>query len=199
MFFRKQDSLTNDLQKKFILRLGENAGRPSSSTVHIHPMARATPPNSDIEIIPIASHGRTKRAAAPNPRPSLRKNDRNSEASWHSDLQFEEAPADYTSLRLFQLPKNGGDTLWASGMSMVASWPLWSELTSPGYDIYDRFSKPYQKFFESLTVTYSGEQLIKQAEALKIQLYDEPRGSPANVGTHFTAVHPLVRTHPVTG
>lgn len=42
-------------------------------------------------------------------------------AQWHSDIQFEELPADYTSLRLVELPRDergvpvGGDTLWASG------------------------------------------------------------------------------------
>jgi alpha-ketoglutarate-dependent taurine dioxygenase len=30
---------------------------------------------------------------------------------WHSDIQFEPVPADYTSLRLTKLPLNGGDTL----------------------------------------------------------------------------------------
>lgn len=36
-------------------------------------------------------------------------------ARWHSDIQFEKCPADYTSLRLTELPETGGDTLWASG------------------------------------------------------------------------------------
>jgi alpha-ketoglutarate-dependent taurine dioxygenase len=42
-------------------------------------------------------------------------------AQWHSDIQFEPVPADYTCLRLVQLPRDergiptGGDTLWASG------------------------------------------------------------------------------------
>jgi hypothetical protein len=30
-------------------------------------------------------------------------------------------------------------------------------------------------------------------------MYDQPRGSPQNVGSHLSAVHPLVRTNPVTG
>lgn len=68
-----------------------------------------------------------------------------------------------------------------------------------GYDVYDRFSKPYQKLFESLTATYSGDVFLKAIEAGKVTLYNKPRGSPANVGKHLTAVHPLVRTNPVTG
>jgi alpha-ketoglutarate-dependent taurine dioxygenase len=31
-------------------------------------------------------------------------------ASWHSDIAFEPVPADYTSLRLVELPKTGGGT-----------------------------------------------------------------------------------------
>jgi alpha-ketoglutarate-dependent taurine dioxygenase len=34
---------------------------------------------------------------------------------WHSDITFEPVPSDYALLRLTQLPKTGGDTLWASG------------------------------------------------------------------------------------
>ena len=105
-------------------------------------------------------------------------------AQWHSDIQFEPVPADYTSLRLTQLPKTGGDTLWASG-----------------YEIYDRFSPAYQKFFESLTATFIGDGFIKAAAANpeRVKLYEEARGSPQNVGRELSAVHPIVRTNPVTG
>jgi alpha-ketoglutarate-dependent taurine dioxygenase len=105
-------------------------------------------------------------------------------AQWHSDIQFEPVPADYTSLRLTQLPRTGGDTLWASG-----------------YEIYDRFSKSYQKFFETLTATFIGDGFIKAAEANpeRVKLYEEKRGNPKNVGKELTAVHPVVRTNPVTG
>ena len=105
-------------------------------------------------------------------------------ARWHSDIQFESKPADYTSLRLTKLPSSGGDTLWASG-----------------YEIYDRFSKPYQKFFESLTATFIGDGFLKAAAAdpEKVKVYTEPRGSPENIGGELKAVHPVVRTNPVTG
>lgn len=103
-------------------------------------------------------------------------------ALWHSDIQFEPYPADYTSLRLTQLPSSGGDTLWASG-----------------YDIYDRFSPAYQKFFDGLTATFIGEGFIKAANEGRTTLYTEQRGSPENVGGELTAVHPVVRTNPVTG
>ena len=70
-----------------------------------------------------------------------------------------------------------------------------------GYEIYDRFSKPYQKFFESLTATFIGSGFLKAAEADpdKVKVYTKPRGSPQNIGPELKAVHPVVRTNPVTG
>lgn len=111
-------------------------------------------------------------------------NRRYDSAQWHSDIQFEPNPADYTSLRLTKLPSNGGDTLWASG-----------------YEIYDRFSPAYRNFLEGLTATFVGDGFIRAAAAdpENVKIYEQPRGSPNNVGRDLTAVHPIVRTNPVTG
>jgi alpha-ketoglutarate-dependent taurine dioxygenase len=179
VFFRKQDNLTNELQKKFVLHLGELSGRPSTSTLHIHPVLNGSSEFGvgDNEVSTISSLQRKKLF-----RPEAKDNRKYDAAQWHSDIQFETCPADYTSLRLIQLPKTGGDTLWASG-----------------YDIYDRFSKPYRKFLEGLTATYVGEGFIKAAQAGRATLYEEPRGSPENVGGGLSVVHPIVRTNPVTG
>lgn len=103
-------------------------------------------------------------------------------ATWHSDIQFENNPADYTSLRLTELPSSRGDTLWASG-----------------YDLYDRLSPAYQKFFDGLTATCVGEGFIRAADAGRAKMYIEARGSPDNIGGHLSAVHPVIRTNPVTG
>jgi alpha-ketoglutarate-dependent taurine dioxygenase len=74
------------------------------------------------------------------------------------------------------------DTLWASG-----------------YEIYDRLSPPYQKFFEGLTATYAQPGFGIAAKENNFELYKGPRGAPENVGTELTAVHPVIRTNPVTG
>ena len=99
---------------------------------------------------------------------------------WHSDMSFEENSSDYSSLRLGQVPDTGGDTMYASA-----------------YDLYDRMSEPFQKLFENLKVQW-GDPHYTQACGTE-GTYRGPRGSPANVGFGFDAVHPAVRTNPVTG
>lgn len=180
VFFRSQNNLTNDLQKDFVHRLGQLSGKPSTSTLHIHPVLNNTSEFgvSDAEISVISSLARKELFKHEI------KTKRYDSAQWHSDIQFEPVPADYTSLRLTKLPLTGGDTLWASG-----------------YELYDRFSRTYQKFLEGLTATFSGEGFLKAEEANpeRVKIYQEARGSPKNVGRELKAVHPVVRTNPVTG
>lgn len=113
----------------------------------------------------------------PNPR-------RFDEALWHADGQFEQYPPSFTSLRLSKTPKTGGDTLWASG-----------------YELYDRCSKTYQSFLEQLTCTFIGDGYHYAADKFsdRFKIHEGPRGSPHNTGKELTAVHPVVRTHPVSG
>lgn len=101
---------------------------------------------------------------------------------WHSDITFEPIPSDYAILRLTELPATGGDTLWASG-----------------YELYDRLSTEYQKFFERLTAVYAQPGFEIAAKENGFELYDKPRGAPENVGSVLRAEHPVIRTNPVTG
>ncbi|KAL1836227.1 hypothetical protein VTJ49DRAFT_5408 [Mycothermus thermophilus] len=183
VFFRAQNDLTNDLQKKLILRLGELAGRPATSGLHIHPILNSERElgGDDPEISTISSIQNKKFYANRQAAESLSPKKQNS-GQWHSDIAFEPVPADYTSLRLVQLPTTGGDTLWASG-----------------YEIYDRISEPYQKFLETLTATFEQPGFQRVAETAGFKLYDKPRGAAENVGSELKAVHPVVRTNPVTG
>ncbi len=52
-----------------------------------------------------------------------------------------------------------------------------------------------------LSATFIGDGFIKAAAANpeKVFIYDQPRGSPKNIGKNLTTVHPVVRTNPVTG
>jgi len=110
VFFRKQNDLTNDLQKKLILRLGELTGRPSTSGLHIHPILNSERElgGSDPEISTISSVQFKKIYQIPvNKVQSQRQ-------QWHSDIAFEPVPADYTSLRLTELPTTGGGEFLSS-------------------------------------------------------------------------------------
>jgi alpha-ketoglutarate-dependent taurine dioxygenase len=74
------------------------------------------------------------------------------------------------------------DTLWASG-----------------YEVYDRISEPYQKFLETLTATYAQPRFNDAAAKNGFQIYSGTRGAPENAGEKLEAVHPVIRTNPVTG
>ncbi|KAK3946771.1 hypothetical protein QBC32DRAFT_248844 [Pseudoneurospora amorphoporcata] len=185
VFFRAQNDLTNDLQKQLILKLGQLTGRPSTSGLHIHPILNSERElgGNDPEISTISSvQNRKLYRDWAGERSEELSTKKQYTSQWHSDIAFEPVPADYTSLRLVQLPKTGGDTLWGSG-----------------YEIYDRISEPYQKFLEGLTATFQQPGFNKAAERNGFQIYAEARGAPENIGTELKAVHPVVRTNPVTG
>jgi len=102
---------------------------------------------------------------------------------WHTDSQFENIPADFAVLRMVELPKTGGDTVWASG-----------------YDVYDRLSPPMRAFLSNLTFTAGQKEKYEAiATANGLAWYTDPRGAPENVGKEVTATHPVIRTNPVSG
>ncbi|PKX91218.1 TauD/TfdA dioxygenase family protein [Aspergillus novofumigatus IBT 16806] len=179
VFFRAQTDLTDELEKELAHRLGLLAGKPPSSTLHIHPLSNF---NGDwdrhLNIIT------TDKAAAPAE--DLFKNQAErplgARGSWHTDIGYEPNPSDYTILKLVKLPKTGGDTMWASSC-----------------EIYDKISPPFRKFLEGLTATFAQSRYPKTAAEKGFELYTEPRGSPNNVGDALSTVHPVVRTNPVTG
>ena len=97
-------------------------------------------------------------------------------------MSWEIMPSDYAVLMMKDTPHSGGDTLWASG-----------------YEAYDRLSRPMQQMLDQLTATHDNPQFIAQAARNGFNIHPGPRGAPENTGTHLKAVHPLIRTNPVTG
>ncbi|KAF2252218.1 putative TfdA family taurine dioxygenase [Trematosphaeria pertusa] len=182
VFFRKQDEVDNEVQKELVQRLGQLSGKPETSKLHIHPVSNSgrTLGGKDDEISVISSE--QAKALYKNRYLDFLGKKQSAKGGWHSDITFEPVPSDYALLRLTELPETGGDTLWASG-----------------YELYDRLSKPYQKFFESLTATYAQPGFGEAAKANGFELYSKPRGAPENVGTDLKATHPVIRTNPVTG
>lgn len=63
---------------------------------------------------------------------------------------------------------------------------------------YDRISPSMRTYFESLTATCAQPVFKKTSTDGGYEIMS-PRGSPLNVGDDFAPIHPMVRTHPVTG
>jgi len=183
VFFRKQDDIDNNLQKELVQRLGELSGKPATSKLHIHPISNSgrSLGGKDDEISVISSE-QAKKIYAKDLWGTESQKKQSGKEGWHSDITFEPVPSDYALLRLTQLPKTGGDTLWASG-----------------YEVYDRISTPVQRFLDTLTATYAQPRFNEAAEKNGFKIYSAERGAPENVGEVLEAIHPVVRTNPVTG
>ncbi|KIW55328.1 hypothetical protein PV05_07617 [Exophiala xenobiotica] len=188
VFFRApQDDLTVAEQKQITDLLGKLTGRPKENGLHVHPLYND--PNNipmadgttDENIYVINSEAMKKLYATMKNRPNSLDEPKDLSREWHSDCLFEECPADFSFLRMQDTPPAGGDTLWVSG-----------------YELYDRLSPPMQAFFETLTATCA-QPVFKSATEAGGYKVMSPRGSPLNVDLNFSPVHPVIRTHPVTG
>ncbi|GAA5935048.1 hypothetical protein JCM3775_004684 [Rhodotorula graminis] len=174
VFFQDQHDIVPEDIGRLALRLGELAGKPEDSTLHIHPTQElsesglplgkiSSTPDKEGRQISFAEKGLTS-------------------SGWHTDVAFEPRPSLYTILQMHTLPRVGGDTLWSSN-----------------YAAYDRLTPPYQRFLEDLTALHDAERFRVQARQNGFKLRTEPRGSPLNQGDAFQASHPVIRTNPVTG
>jgi hypothetical protein len=105
VFFRAQNDMDDKLQMELADRLGKLVGKPADSGLHIHPISNFGREHrgNDYEINIISSVA-LKKLYKNNP--SEKK--QNSKVGWHSDINFEPVPADYTILRLVELPGTGG-------------------------------------------------------------------------------------------
>lgn len=50
-----------------------------------------------------------------------------------------------------------------------------------------------------MTCTFDQPSITQAAQKAGCGIYQGPRGSPENVGSDISSVHPFVRTHPITG
>ncbi|EIW80663.1 TfdA family taurine dioxygenase [Coniophora puteana RWD-64-598 SS2] len=153
-------------------RMGVLTGKPADSKLHKHPISEDTP-ELGAEVSVISSMGGIARAR--------NLNGRRASIGWHADITFERVPSDYAILKMHTIPKVGGDTLWACG-----------------YEAYDRLSPAMKKFLEGMTAVHNAQFFVDAAQRSGHTITDN-RGSPENNGRDLTAVHPVIRTHPVTG
>ncbi|CAI6333611.1 unnamed protein product [Periconia digitata] len=177
VFLRDQD-VTPIQMKDLMLRITELAGCPSSSGLHIHPLTEEGSELGD-QISVISSEKQKKGGGLTH---QLSDVSRFASAGWHTDISFEKVPSDYAMLKIHTLPATGGDTLWASG-----------------YEIYNRLSPAMQEFLEGLTATHDAKFFLDEAARLGNPLRKGIRGHPLNQGDSLYAVHPVIRTNPVTG
>lgn len=100
--------------------------------------------------------------------------------NWHTDVTFLAAPAMGAILSAQRLPPSGGDTLWASG---IAAW--------------EALSKPWQSMLAGLNAEHDflksfPAHRFARTPAEKLQ-WEKARQD------HPPRLHPVVRTHPVSG
>ncbi|ANB14599.1 Jlp1p [Sugiyamaella lignohabitans] len=180
VFFRNQ-ALTAEEQKELADKLGVLTGKPSTSKLHIHPRTPGggflKPDGSEIdpEITIISS--KLQKSLYEN----RNRYKENASRGWHADFAFEPIPSTYSVLKIIEKPEVGGDTLWISGNGL-----------------YDKLSPSFREYLETLYATFQGSGIEKAAQG-KFDLFAGPRGAPENVGTELKAVHPAIRTNPVTG
>jgi len=98
----------------------------------------------------------------------------NSNFFWHSDKSYREMPTFVTMLQPVELPPDGGDTQFAN---LLAA--------------YDALPAEKKTAIDGLKVEHSLEHMRKMLDERALTA-EEKRDSPPQV-------HPLVRTHPVTG
>lgn len=177
VFLRAQDVTPTEM-RDFMEVLTRVSGCPENSGLHIHPLTEEGSELGD-QISVISSAKQAKGGGLTH---QLSDTSRYASVGWHADITFEKVPSDYAMLKIHTLPATGGDTLWASG-----------------YEIYDRLSPPMQTFLEGLTATHDAKFFLEEAERLGNPLRKEVRGHELNQGDGLAAVHPVIRTNPVTG
>ena len=94
--------------------------------------------------------------------------------NWHTDVSCDELPPSASILHLHQVPDVGGDTIFGNM-----------------YAAFDALSPAFAAFLDGLEAHHSGRQ--------RFAGYFGASEEDSRDGKFPEAVHPVVRTHPVTG
>ena len=100
--------------------------------------------------------------------------------NWHTDVTFLAAPAMGAILSAQQLPPSGGDTLWASGIA------AWEALSKPWRTMLAGLNAEHD-FLKSFPAHRFARTPVEKLQWEKARQDHPPR------------LHPVVRTHPVSG
>ncbi|KAK7043318.1 taurine catabolism dioxygenase [Favolaschia claudopus] len=220
LFFHEQD-ISPEQQRELGKRLGELAGKPATSTLHIYPNDYSdTIKNKDTlpqDISTISSEGGVSRTGFSE---TARASD-----GWHSDTSFEPVPSDYAVGWSISIMDARADLLFALQIlklhtlppTLVSILPLsrFAPQWASGYEAYDKLSPAYRKFLEGLTALHDAKGIREELAKCKDNAVYGPRGSPENIGATLQAIQfvlatsilfalmlqnsPVIRSHPVTG
>jgi taurine dioxygenase len=95
--------------------------------------------------------------------------------TWHSDVSCDAEPPMGSILQIHEVPPAGGDTMFANM-----------------YAAYEALSEPVRGMLDGLTALHESEATLKSRYGVEGRFRDKDAKYPS-------AVHPVVRTHPVTG
>ena len=100
--------------------------------------------------------------------------------NWHTDVTFIDTPPMAALLSAKLLPPNGGDTLWSSGIAA-----------------FEALSPSFQELLDGLTAEHD---ILKSFHAARFaRTSEEQVRFEAAKKNNPVVVHPVIRTHPVTG
>ena len=109
----------------------------------------------------------------------------NFSGTWHSDVTFQAKPPLGSILCGMEVPKFGGNTLFANQ-----------------YLAYDMLTDVYKSMLEGLNAIHSAENVYSyEGEYASTDYQDKHAGTPirADSSANVRVIHPIVRTHPETG
>jgi len=101
---------------------------------------------------------------------------------WHSDVSISPKPPMGSVLYMLECPSWGGDTMWAD---MTAA--------------YDALSDRMKVYLEGLTAVHDLAGTVRNVVRERSQQTKSPTGAMPDTQALPRAIHPVVRTHPVTG
>jgi taurine dioxygenase len=99
--------------------------------------------------------------------------------NWHTDVTFIETPPLGAALYARKIPPSGGDTLW---LSTIAA--------------YDALSDRFKSLLNGLTAVHDFEKSFPRERFASLTAAEKWEAARAK---NPPVVHPVVRTHPVTG
>jgi taurine dioxygenase len=101
---------------------------------------------------------------------------------WHSDVSISPKPPMGSILYMKRCPAAGGDTMWAD---MTAA--------------YDALSDRMKAYLDGLLAVHDLAGTVRSVVRERSQQTKSPTTAMPNLATLPRAIHPVVRTHPVTG